>query len=123
MYLSPDLTAVIGIEKTSRPQVVKYLWSYIKDNNLQNPNDKRQIECDTKLYQLFKKKTVGAFEMNRLLSNHIFKPEDWDESPSTTSTPSNSQLTGNVLSSQPISNNNNDDDDIVEDDEPSSEEE
>ena len=46
MALSPELTNVIGVDKCSRPQVVKLLWAYIKDHNLQNPQDKRQIECD-----------------------------------------------------------------------------
>lgn len=53
--LSPELTNVIGVDKCSRPQVVKLLWAYIKDHNLQNPQDKRQIECDEKLQKLFKK--------------------------------------------------------------------
>lgn len=55
MALSPELTNVIGVDKCSRPQVVKLLWAYIKDHNLQNPQDKRQIECDEKLQKLFKK--------------------------------------------------------------------
>lgn len=54
-HLSSELEAVIGVEKSSRPQVVKQLWTYIKDNNLQNPDDKRQILCDAKLQELFKK--------------------------------------------------------------------
>lgn len=78
MVLSSDLQNVISELTCSRPQVVKRLWAYIKDNNLQNPTDKRQIICDDKLQQLFKKKTVGAFEMNRILSKHIFKPEEVD---------------------------------------------
>lgn len=53
--LSGELQAVLGVEKCSRPQVVKQLWTYIKDNNLQNPQDKRQILCDDKLQALFKK--------------------------------------------------------------------
>jgi len=75
-HLSNELADVIGVEKTSRPQVVKLLWAYIKDNNLQNPDDKRQIVCDTKLQALFKKKSVGAFEMNKILSHHIFKLDE-----------------------------------------------
>lgn len=54
-HLSNELADVLGVEKCSRPQVVKQLWAYIKDNNLQNPDDKRQIICDTKLQALFKK--------------------------------------------------------------------
>ncbi|RCK56057.1 Protein TRI1 [Candida viswanathii] len=116
MYLSPELAAIIGVEKTSRPKVVKLLWSYIKDNNLQNPKDKRQIECDNKLHQLFKKKNVGSFEMNKLLSKHIFKPEDWDETPA--SSQAGEFQSSQVNLSEPIITS-----DDFEDVEPSSEEE
>ena len=55
MVLSTELQDVLGVAKLSRPQVVKQLWIYIKDRNLQNPSDKRQINCDEKLQRLFKK--------------------------------------------------------------------
>ncbi|ABN67421.2 predicted protein, partial [Scheffersomyces stipitis CBS 6054] len=55
MVLSTELSDILGISRTSRPQVVKQLWIYIKDNELQNPDDKRQIMCDEKLQKLFKK--------------------------------------------------------------------
>ncbi|KAK0550376.1 hypothetical protein OC845_002696 [Tilletia horrida] len=42
----------------SRPQVVKQLWAYIKGNELQNPQNKRQILCDSKLKNLFGKSMV-----------------------------------------------------------------
>ncbi|ODV79452.1 SWIB-domain-containing protein [Suhomyces tanzawaensis NRRL Y-17324] len=76
MVLSPELLVVVGLSKMSRPQVVKAMWAYIKANDLQNPDDKRQIECDYLLQGVFKKKTVGAFEMNKILNKHIFKPEE-----------------------------------------------
>lgn len=57
--LSEELESIIGLNKSSRPQVVKQLWAYIKDNNLQNPEDKRQINCDDKLQTLFKKSTLN----------------------------------------------------------------
>ncbi|KAK6456181.1 SWIB/MDM2 domain-containing protein [Scheffersomyces xylosifermentans] len=79
MILSTELSDVLGLSRCSRPQVVKQLWAYIKDRELQNPNDKRQIFCDEKLQNVFKKKTVGAFEMNKFLSKHIFKPEEIGE--------------------------------------------
>lgn len=63
MALSPELQAVIGEEKCSRPRVVKLLWAYIKENELQNPQDKRQINCDERLTKLFKKsKFNGALQ-------------------------------------------------------------
>lgn len=55
LILSNELGSVLGTSKLSRPQVVKQLWTYIKDNQLQNPSDKRQIICDEKLQQVFKK--------------------------------------------------------------------
>ncbi|EGW34737.1 uncharacterized protein SPAPADRAFT_47821 [Spathaspora passalidarum NRRL Y-27907] len=76
MVLSNELANLIGQSRASRPQVVKQLWVYIKDNDLQNPEDKRQILCDERLERLFKKKMVTSFEMNKLLTSHIFKPED-----------------------------------------------
>ncbi|RLV93071.1 Protein TRI1 [Spathaspora sp. JA1] len=79
MVLSNDLESILGIKRCSRPQVVKQLWAYIKDHNLQNPEDKRLILCDAKLEHLFKKKSVSCFAMNKLLSSHIFRPEDINE--------------------------------------------
>lgn len=59
MALSSQLQEVIGEEKCSRPRVVKLLWAYIKDRDLQNPQDKRQINCDEKLAALFKKSKLS----------------------------------------------------------------
>jgi chromatin remodeling complex protein RSC6 len=36
----------------SRIEVTKFLCKYVKDNNLQNPSDKRQIVPDAKLAKL-----------------------------------------------------------------------
>ncbi|CAI5758751.1 unnamed protein product [Candida verbasci] len=80
MVLSADLQAIVNKERLSRAQVVKHLWAYIKENNLQNPKDKRQIDCDDKLQNLFKKKSVDSFGMNKILSKHIFKPEEVGDS-------------------------------------------
>ena len=33
----------------SRTEVTKRLWAYIKEHNLQNPANKRNILCDDKL--------------------------------------------------------------------------
>lgn len=74
--LSPQLQVVVGAERLSRPQVVKQIWAYIKENELQDPNDKRKIHCDDKLRDVFKKLSVGMFEMNKLLGNHLYKEEE-----------------------------------------------
>lgn len=74
--VSPQLEAVVGSARMSRPQVVKQLWVYIKAHGLQDESDKRKVLCDEKLQQVFKKLVVGMFEMNRLLGNHLYKDED-----------------------------------------------
>lgn len=55
--ISNELYDVIGIEKAFRSEIVKALWVYIKENNLQDPSNKRQILCDDKLEKVFKKST------------------------------------------------------------------
>lgn len=51
----------------SRPQVVKNLWVHIKGQNLQNPNDKREIICDDHLRSIFGVDKMNMFAMNKML--------------------------------------------------------
>ncbi|OBA19661.1 SWIB-domain-containing protein [Metschnikowia bicuspidata var. bicuspidata NRRL YB-4993] len=76
LLLSPQLQEVIGSARMSRPQVVKQMWVYIRAHDLQNASDKRQILCDEKLTKIFKKNTVTMFEMNKLLSKHLYKEDE-----------------------------------------------
>jgi upstream activation factor subunit UAF30 len=71
MKLSSSLSSLIKSEIESRPQIVKKLWEYIHSNNLQNPNDKRQIINDKSMENIFKVKNMSMFEMNKLLSVHL----------------------------------------------------
>lgn len=72
LSLSPQLEAVVGPGPMPRGQVVKKVWEYIKANNLQNPENKRNIFADDKLRPLFGgKDEVTMFEMTKLLSAHI----------------------------------------------------
>ena len=69
MNLSAELEAVIGKGPFSRGEVVKKLWEYIKKNNLQNPQNKRNIIADAKLKPVFGGKgEVNMFEMTKLVS-------------------------------------------------------
>ncbi|KAL2114861.1 hypothetical protein VTJ04DRAFT_10524 [Mycothermus thermophilus] len=74
--LSEPLVELTGETQLSRPQVVKKLWDYIKSNNLQDPNDKRQIRCDHKLHAIFKQDKINMFSMNKLLGNQLYPIEE-----------------------------------------------
>lgn len=74
--LSPQLREFLGSdENLARTTVVKQVWDYIKENNLQNPLDRREIFCDEKMEPVFGKKTT-IFGLNKLLSKHLFNPSE-----------------------------------------------
>ena len=68
---SKELAALVGSEPLSRGEVVSRVWDYIKKNNLQNPENKREILADAKLEPVFGKKKVTMFEMNKHLAQHL----------------------------------------------------
>ena len=58
--ISSEMAKFIGCASSdlkSRVEVTKSICSYIKDNNLQNPADKRQIMPDAKLKKLLRVKS------------------------------------------------------------------
>lgn len=68
-------------ELKSRVDVTKYLCNYIRENNLQNPSDKRQIIADAKLAKLIKfdpkkeSEPLTYYRLQTYLKNHFIKPE------------------------------------------------
>jgi chromatin remodeling complex protein RSC6 len=70
---SKELGAIVGTDKIARGQVVSKMWEYIKANNLQNPENKREILADDKLEPIFGAKKVTMFEMNKHLARHLTK--------------------------------------------------
>jgi upstream activation factor subunit UAF30 len=78
--LSEALQAVVGTDILPRPQVVSKIWTYIKENNLQNEKDKREILCDSKLKQVMSgKDKISMFQMNVHISNHLIEKVDKSE--------------------------------------------
>jgi chromatin remodeling complex protein RSC6 len=72
MNISADLAAIVGEGPMPRTEVTKALWVYIKANNLQDPNNKRDIIADEKLKKIFDgKDVVNMFEMTKLVSKHL----------------------------------------------------
>ena len=72
MTPSATLAAVVGSMPLPRTEVTKKIWDYIKKNRLQDSINRRLINADEKLRQVFNgKKQVSMFEMTKLVSNHL----------------------------------------------------
>ena len=69
---SAALAAVVGASPLPRTEVVKKLWAYIKKNGLQDAKNRRNINADAKLKEVFGgKTTVSMFDMTKLVSKHL----------------------------------------------------
>ena len=72
--MMPDgkLSAVVGSKAIPRTEVTKKLWAYIKKNGLQDKKNKRMINADAALKDVFNGKgQVSMFEMTKLVSKHM----------------------------------------------------
>jgi chromatin remodeling complex protein RSC6 len=68
---SPALAAIVGAAPLPRTEVTKKVWDYIKANKLQDSVNKRNINADAKLKEIFQKSQVTMFEMTKLISGHL----------------------------------------------------
>ena len=68
---SAALAAVVGSSPLPRTEVVSKLWVYIKKNKLQDAVNKRMINADAKLKDVFNKSQVSMFEMAGLIGKHL----------------------------------------------------
>jgi upstream activation factor subunit UAF30 len=72
MTPSAALAAVIGAKAMPRTEVTKKIWDYIKKNKLQDAKNRRMINADDKLKEVFAgKKQVSMFEMTKLVSKQL----------------------------------------------------
>jgi chromatin remodeling complex protein RSC6 len=72
MTPSSTLAAVVGSSPMPRTEVTSKLWGYIKKNNLQDKVNRRMINADDKLRDVFGgKKQVSMFEMTKLVAKHL----------------------------------------------------
>jgi len=70
--LSAELADIVGEKELSRPQVVKKVWEYIKQHDLQDPKNKRTIVPDAKLAKVLGgKDPIDMMKLSGLLSKHI----------------------------------------------------
>ena len=72
MKPSEALARIVGNEPLPRSEMTKKLWEYIKKNNLQDAENKRNINADENLLAVFDgKKQVSMFEMTKLVNKHL----------------------------------------------------
>jgi upstream activation factor subunit UAF30 len=68
---SPELAKIVGSEPLPRSEVTKKVWEHIKGNNLQNPENKRQIIADEKLRPIFGGEKLDMFQMTKAINKHL----------------------------------------------------
>ena len=69
---SAALAKVVGERPLPRTEVVKKIWAYVKKNGLQDKKEKRNINADDTLKDVFGgRKTVTMFEMTKYVNQHL----------------------------------------------------
>jgi chromatin remodeling complex protein RSC6 len=68
---SPALAAIVGAAPLPRTEVVSKMWVYIKKHKLQDEANKRMVNADAKLKEVFGKAQVSMFEMAGLIGKHL----------------------------------------------------
>ena len=68
---SAALASIVGDKPLPRTEVVKRLWDYIKKGKLQDAVNRRLINADEKLRQVFGKAQANMFEMTGLVGKHL----------------------------------------------------
>jgi upstream activation factor subunit UAF30 len=69
---SAELAAIVGNTPLPRTEITKRIWDYIKAHGLQDAQNKRMINADTKLLPLFDgQEQVSMLELPKLVSRHV----------------------------------------------------
>lgn len=72
MRVSATLAKVVGNGPMPRTEVIKKLWGYIKKHGLQDRVNKRMINADAALKDVFGGKgKVSMFEMTKMVFKHL----------------------------------------------------
>ena len=71
----PDKINAANFKKglITRPHAVILVWAYIRQEDLQDSEKRRMINCDAKLFGLSGKRKISMFEVGKILSQHLSK--------------------------------------------------
>lgn len=74
---SAQLATIVGSEPLPKAEVTKRVWDYIKSNKLQDPDNQRMINADSRLRTVFGgRKQVSMFEMTAFVNKHLSVGDD-----------------------------------------------
>ena len=74
LKVSKALTDIVGEKELTRGEITKKLWAYIKEHNLQDPENKRMIVPDKKMAKFFgNNEPLDMMQLARCISNNIVK--------------------------------------------------
>ena len=69
---SKHLAAIVADGVFPRTEIVKRVWEYLREHDLQDRDNRRVINADGKLLPIFGyKKQVSLFDLTRFLSQHL----------------------------------------------------
>ncbi|KAG2173269.1 hypothetical protein INT43_004643 [Umbelopsis isabellina] len=73
--LGPMLCDMLDMKLETKPQIMIGIWKYIQQNKLQGSEDKRLVQCDQKLQQLFGMPQVQFSHIPALIDQHLSRPD------------------------------------------------
>eukprot|EP00898_Chlorokybus_atmophyticus_P004592 jgi/Chlat1/5133/Chrsp33S05028 len=73
--LSPQLSALLGLEVDTRSRIIFAIWEYIKKNSLQDATDPTLVNCDAHLQHLFGTKQTKFVDIAKALERHLSSPD------------------------------------------------
>src|SRR3982751_5807189 len=71
LSVSSTLAEVVGNKPLPRTEIIKKIWDYIKKNNLQDKQNRRMINADTKLRPVLGKDQASMFELAKVVNKHV----------------------------------------------------
>ncbi|CAI5736679.1 unnamed protein product [Peronospora destructor] len=71
--LSPSLSHLLGKSELTRPAAMKEFWAYVKQHELQDPEDGRVIHPNQEMKDVFRVEQISFTQVMGLLSKHLEK--------------------------------------------------
>ena len=79
LKVSTELAEIIGLERATISDCVKRLWAYVKEKNLQDPENKQFIIPDSKMAKVFGVDKMRGFSMAKYIHlYHLSNLSDFD---------------------------------------------